>query len=400
MLKICLLFVLAPLAVGAEIKVYSKQIELKEDSKKLAQEKAVQEISRVLFEEILEDNKSKKENSKIWNSLLKNKNRYILSVSSSSGKVIENGKFTFTVKVTASKKNLKDLLKTHGFFKDSHKMQCILPLFYISYDFNQEKKHWFWWDKENLNSSSDLQKIAEDFFSALGEQTSKINFFFLNPIFHKLTKVIPPSLLPAKEKKKKFKDIISLSQFFSCDIILSGFIHIGEALGDPSFSSFNAKTDLRTPYGTKFFIRMFHVKTRENLISFKRQFPFPKNSKTNPLKEVSLKSKDVIESLMSQFSLYLENKSLNLNHVIVSLQGSLKYAEKEKLMKRLIEQIEGLESFQVMYLSSSNSIYKLALSKKLSEVEKELKKISLKKFLLRIRKINSQKLKIYVKNKA
>ena len=401
MLKLFFLFFTAPFVLSAQnVETYTKEVELEIDNKKLAQEKALNEISRNLVIEILGRSGYLKQKRKVEKHIIKNRNKYILSIGSSSGQMGETGKFPFTVNIKISKSNLKALLLEHKLLNASKGSYCILPALSFSSHFNQKKQSWSWWKKDQDRSFVELEKTAGIFFESLGKELTKTGFYLLDPVFHKIIQSTPSSVLP---KKRRFKDFASLSQFYSCDIILTGFVNTGENLEGGYFFSnrLHSKTDdfSRPQYWTQFFIHVFNIKTKEKLFHFSRQFPFPESSKENVSKEVSLKSTEIIESLVYQLSSYKKSGSLDLSQVMVSLQGPLQYSEKERLVKRLVHQLDGLESLQVIYLSSHKVIYRAEVSKDLDKIEKELKALSLKGFLIKAVRANNRKLELYVKKR-
>ena len=360
------------------------------------------QVSRELLIDILGKKKYQKQRSQIEKQIIKNKNRYVLSISSSSGNREETGKFSFVVNIKISKDNLRFLLKQSSLFKDTR--SCILPLISFSSEF--EKETWSWWNLEEQSSDTKSsptkpfytnRQLAQSFFDSLGKEFTKIGFYFINPIFQKTAQSVPASLLPKRSNKMKyFKPIIN---FYSCDIILSGFIHVGKSKGEGGFLSNDSGSILNTPK-LEFVIKGFNRKTKENLFELRRQFPFEKESKKSYKKQVDLKFKEMIESLIYQFSFYKERGSLGLDRLMIALQGNLSYPEKERFMNQVIQKMEGLKNIQIVYLSSQRAIYRVEISKPLSQIIKELKALSLRDFSLQVRKSSGSKLEIYAKTKS
>ena len=305
----------------------------------------------------------------------------------------ETGKFSFVINITISKDNLSSLLKKRSFLKSSQSSYCILPL--ISFSYELEKDSWSWWDSEKKTSSVKFDKtkqFAQSFFDSLGREFTKIGFYFIDPIFQKTAKAVPSSLLPKKNKKMKYFN--PLIDFYSCDIILSGFIHVGKSREGEVYSGIG----LNTTDGLDFMIKAFNRKTKENLFELKRQIPLKKGGKKVFQKEVDLKSQKIIESLIYQLSFYQEQGSLGLDRLMIALQGNLSYPEKERVINQ-IKKVDGLNNIQIVYLSSQRAVYKVEISKPLNQIIKKLKSLSLKDFSLQVRKSSGSKLEIYAKTK-
>ena len=383
------------------IETYKKKIDLETDSKKIAQEMALNEISRDLIIEILGKKEYQKKRSQIEKHIVKNRNRYVLSISSSSGKMQETGKFRFIVNIKISKNNLSDLLKQYSFLKVSKSSYCILPLISFSSQFGKEKQTWSWWILEKPSSESFLYKnqIASSFFDSLGREFTKIGFYFIDPIFQKTAQAVSSSLLPKKSNKMKY--FKPLMNFYSCDMILSGFVHIGKSREGRYFLSNELPSEdiLNTTHWIQFVIKGFNRKTKESLFELSRQFPLEKTDQKFIQKEMELKSKKIIESLIYQFSFYQETGSLGLDRLMIALQGDFSYSEKERLINQVTQRVNDLKNIQIVYLSSQRAVYRVETSKTLSEVIKDLKALKLKDFVFQVRKSSRFKLEIYAKTK-
>ena len=405
--KIVIIFIKTLFAIfslssfAGSIETYKKTIELETDNKKIAQDIILSQVSRELIINILGGKEYQKQRSKIEKHIIKNKNRYILSIDSSSGYREETGKFSFIVNIKVSKSNLKSMLKRYSFLKNHRSSYCLLPLISFSSHFGKQKHTWSWWNlekKESSNMFSYNKQLAQFFFDSLGKEFTKIGFYFIDPVFQRTAQAIPAFILPQKNKKMKhFKPIIN---FYSCDIILSGVIHTGKSMGGASFLSndFYSKGISNKNHWLQFVIRGFNIKTKESLFELTRQFPLEKESVKQLQEEMNLKSKEMIESLIYRFSLYQEKGSLGLDRLMIAIQGNLSYPEKEKIITQ-IEQIDELKNIQIVYLSSQRAIYRVESSKKINEIIKKIKALSFNNFVVKIRKSGDSKLEIYVSRK-
>ena len=386
-----LLIVLSSQAFAMSVETYQKTIDLDTDNKKQAQKIALNQASRELIIQMLGQKEYSKKKSQIEKKIIKNKNRYVLSISSSSGELQDTGKFRFSVTIKISKNNLRDLLKSSSVVKVSRSSYCIIPLITFSSELEEKNKQtWFWWKLEQSSeeSFSTQKKLAETFFRTLSRDFTKLGFYFIDPVFQKTVQAVPESLLP--KRSKKMKHFNSLVHFYSCDIILSGSIDIEKNVGK-NLSSLN------TNHLLKVMIRAFNQKTKESLFELNREFSL--GNKDSLQKTMDLKSQEVIESLIYRFSFYKERGSLGLDRLMLALQGPLSYSEKEKFITQIMQKVNGLKNIQIVYLSSQRAIYKSDISNSLDEILKDLKKIKLKDFTFQVRADSNSKLEIYAQTK-
>ena len=402
-----ILIVAAPagLLQAQELETIVKELELKLDSKKLAQQKALNEVSRHLVTEMLGAEKYKKNKSKIEKSIIKNKNRYVLYISSSSGKLQEQGKFAFTVTMKVSKENLKNLLLENNLFYNSEGAFCVLPAISFSSYFEEKKEKYSWW-LDSSPAGSEIKNIAGSFFDLLSKEFIKSGFYVIDPVFQKIKTSAPAFVMP--KKGKSIKSFLPMSQFYTCDIILYGRIHTGRVSSAESnfFSNlFSSKEDsLSSIYPESYFIQfslnVSNIKTRQFLFNVQRKFSFSPTNKNNPKVELLLRSKDILDSVVYQLTAFNEEGSLVLNRLMISVQGPLNYAEKERLQKSLIKKIPGIEGLQVRLLNSSRVVYEAKSSQSAQDIAKQLRSISLPHFLIQVKGYRNQKLEIYAKNRG
>ena len=387
------------------IETLVKEIHLDTDNKQLAQKKAINEVSRKLVEEMVGLDRFQKEKQKIKNQIIKNQNRYILSIRSSKPILQEDGAFVSTVTIQVSKENLKQLLLEHNLFYSSKGSFCLLPVIsFASYN-SGEKKSYSWWLK-NENSSSLLEEMAGSFFELLSEELIKQGFYALNPVFQKMYEGTASGVLP--KNSSRVRSFVPLAEFYTCDIILSGHIRFGElSSGSSALQSFFSflKTDndqidnAPSQNVTQFFFNVFNIKTRQFLFKLKKQFPFSPALQNNPKKEMALHLKNILDSFTYQLSFYQEKGSLDLNRLMISVQGPLNYSQKEQLKKSLVKKISGLQNLEKKFLTSNRIVYEAESSEKIKSVAQQLRKISLPKFVIQVKGYKKNTLEIYAKKR-
>ena len=396
-------FLLSSFVHAQSVETIVKKIHLNTDSKQQAQAKAVNELSRELVIEMIGADKYRQEKQKIKSFITKNKNRYILSTSFSKPVLQDDGAFFSTVTIKVSRTNLKDLLLEHHLFYASEGSSCLLPVVsFVSY-FKEEKESYSWWLKEEREQSKVLSKqLASSFFELLSEEFIKQGFYALNPVFQKMYESTPSGILP--RKSSRVLKFVPLAEFYTCDIILSGYVQVGK-LSDSSSALtgfFNTKNNQPgnsgSQYSVQFFFNVFNIKTRQFLFKFKKQFPFPDNLKNKPAEGMLLRLKDVLDSLTYQLSSYQEGGSLDLTRLMISIQGPLTYAQKEQLKKLLVKKIAGLQSLEERFLTSNRVVYSAESSLSIKSIAKQLKKTSLPGFVIQVKGYRKQELEIYAKS--
>ena len=398
-------FILVSLSQAQELETIVKEVELEVDSKKLAQKKVLNEVSRTLVKEMLGEKKYTENRKQIEKSIIKDQNRYVLSISSSSGIFQEQGKFAFTVTIKVSKENLKKLLLENNLFYNSKGAFCVLPVISFSSYFGEKKDNYSWW-LENETTDEKLESIAGSFFELLSKEFIKSGFYVVDPIFQRMKKGAPSFIMP--KKGRRVKDFILMAKFYTCDIILSGRIHTGRASATElnffsNLLSFK-KTPVSKAYPEAYFIRfslnVSNIKTRQFLFNVQRKFSFSPTNKNQPKAEVLLRSKDILDSVIYQLSAFNEEGSLVLNRLMISVQGPLNYAEKEKLQKSLIKRVPGIEDLQVRLLNSSRVVYEAKSSQSAQDILKQLKSVSFPHFLIQVKGYRKQKLEVYAKRRS
>ncbi len=377
-------------ASAQKIETLVKEISLKTDDKALAQKSALDEISQELVKEMVGADKYQKEKQKIVKYIIKGRNRYILSVQISSGVLQDDGAFSFTVTAQVSRENLKNLLLNHNLFYTSEGSFCLLPAISFSSYFEEKKKSYSWFKKKSSETADPLLKqMATAFFKLLSGELIKQGFYVLDPVFQRIDEGAPSFVLP--KKVTRAKHFASLSEFYNCDLILLGHIQTGSSadlIGQGSLSS---------SYQTQFSFNVFNIKTRQFLFKLKKQFPFSPALMKDPVKELLLRSKDVLNSLSYQLAFYQEEGVLELNRMIISIQGALTYAEAERLKKALVENISGIQSLEERFLSSGRWLYLAESSKSMTSIIKELKKARLPGFAIQVKGFKKRKMEIYAK---
>lgn len=389
------------------LETVTKEVHLKTDSKQLAQKSALDELSREVVIDMIGEDKYNEEKSKIEKSILKNRNRYILSTRASKPVSQDNGDFSFMVTATVSKDNLKKLLLDNNLFYSSKGSFCLIPVVSFSTHFQSKEKTYSWW----LASSGDkidpvLQKMAVSFFDLLSQELIKQGFYLLNPIFQRMNEGTPSSVLPGR--RSRVRDFVPLSEFYTCDIILSGHIQSGNLTSQRSsilshlFSSFSNKSSELVSsfqYFTNFSFRVFNIRTRQFLFKLSKRFPFSSSDQQNPEKEMLLNLNNILDSFIYQLSSYQEEGSLGLNRMTVSVQGPLSYAEKEQLKKALIKNISGIQNLQERMLSSSRVVYEADSSSDIRSLAKQLRAVSLRRFVIQVKGYRKQELEIYARKR-
>ena len=400
-----LTFFSLPFLQAQEVETIIKEVELQVDSKKLAQQKALNEISRQLVTEIVGEKKYRENKTKIEKSIIKHQNRYVLFISSSSGKFQDQGKVAFTVKIRVSKENLKNLLLENNLFYDSKGAFCILPIVSFSSYFGDKKENYSWW-LDNKISVADLKSIAGAFFDLLSQEFIKAGFYVIDPVFQRVKEGAPSFIFP--KKGNRAKEFRSMAEFYTCDIVLSGRIHTGQAVKTGAsflsnlFSS--QKPALSNVYPESYFIqfslKVFNIKTNQFLFNVQNKFSFMPSKKNQLKEEILFRSKNVLDSLIYQLSSVNDEGSLVLNRMVISVQGPLSYAEKEKLQKSLIKQVPGIEDLQVRLLNSSRVVYEAKSSQSIQDISKQLKSVSLPYFSIQVKGHRNQRLEIYAKKRT
>ena len=454
-----------------------KEIYLDTDNRTHARLQAINEISRTLVKEMTGEDKYNKEKQKIEDSIIKKQNRYILSTSTSSPVLQESGEFLFQVTIRVSKANLKNLLLEHNLFYDSQDSLCVFPFISFQSDVSKTLKNYSWWLGGSNTGQTFLRKLAALFFDRLSEKLISTGFYVIDPVFQNLGGALslntadkpnsPKNLIAlarfythaALTRKAGPEDFISLAEFYSCNLILSGYIKVLDALQESESlinwpSVFNKKDKIQqktelefsdNSYFIYFYFQILNRKTGRVLVKLKKMFPFPEvafypkpdqslhktlperkaNTKfakdtsqkhknppeektnTNPpddnssfvlqLKETPASFGSVLKSLAYQLRFYKKAGFLDLYQLVISVQGPISYPEKEQLKKLLLEKIPDLHSLEERLLTSSRVVYMAQSSKDMEFIANQLKTTIFSNFAIQVKGWTKQELEIYAK---
>jgi len=404
------LFFLFGFAQAQSVETFIKGVQSVSDSKQMAQQKALNEVSREVVVKMIGKEKYQKEKKKIEKYIIKNQNRYILSAQSSQPILQDDGNFFSAVTVRVSPENLKNLLLEHNLFYVSEGSFCLLPVVTFASYLNEEKQSYSWWLKGgHKETDSLLKRMAGSFFGLLKKEFIKQGFYVLDPVFQKMAEGTPNRVLP--QKSSRVRDFIPLAKFYTCDIVLLGYVQVGAlpstkspSLLDSLFSFYQSEGKTEkvleiSQYFTQFSFNVFNIKTRQLLFKLKKQFPFSVAMEKKPEKEMLLRWEGVLDSLIYQLSSYQREGSLDLSRLLISIQGPLTYAQKEQLKESLVERVPGIQNLEERLLTASREVYEAESSRDMRSIAKQLKALSLPKFVIQVKGYRKRELEIYAKKR-
>lgn len=403
LLFFCFVFGLCSMSGAQGAETVIKEILTNSDSRQMAHKKVLNELSRELVREAIGTDRYQAELKRIEKYIIKNQNRYILSTRSSSPVLQDGGKFSFTVTVRVSKENLKNLLLEHNLFYASEGSSCLLPVVSFSSHWTETKKNYSWWLKDQDEPEKQLKQTAGSFFRLLSEELIKTGFYGLNPVFQRMGEGTPPPVLP--KKSRQARNFVPLAEFYSCDIILLGYVQMGRLSSRSSLTglfSFSKSADEAVPVHQnwiQFSFNVFNIKIRQFLFRLKKKFPLSPAGQKDPQIEVLSRSKDILDSVTYQLSAYQEEGSLDLNRLLLSVQGPLSYAEKEQLKKSLIEKIQGIQNLEERLLTAGRVVYLAESSDSAGTIARQIRRASLPPFVIQVKGHKNRELEIYAKKK-
>jgi len=251
--------------------------------------------------------------------------------------------------------------------------------------------------------------MAGSFFGLLKKEFIKQGFYVLDPVFQKMAEGTPNRVLP--QKSSRVRDFIPLAKFYTCDIVLLGYVQVGAlpstkspSLLDSLFSFYQSEGKTEkvleiSQYFTQFSFNVFNIKTRQLLFKLKKQFPFSVAMEKKPEKEMLLRWEGVLDSLIYQLSSYQREGSLDLSRLLISIQGPLTYAQKEQLKESLVERVPGIQNLEERLLTASRVVYEAESSRDMRSIAKQLKALSLPKFVIQVKGYRKRELEIYAKKR-
>ncbi|MGI9548940.1 MAG: hypothetical protein ACR2M7_03035 [Bdellovibrionales bacterium] len=373
------------------------EIEIKTDemNRRLIIEKALNEVSRSFVKDFLGEKKFNMEIDKIENVVIKNQNKYVLFTKMGKSEEQEDGTYLTKVSLGLSKDNLQSLLVEHNLFYSSEGSSCVLPI--VSFETQlKNKKKYAWW-KDSFQREQNIYRglaeikqntprsLAQAFYSSLNQEMIKNGFYSVDPVFARIYDATPRSFLP---RGNQSQDFISLSKFLSCDIVLSGTVDI-------------LKNNKSSSYVGQWSFNIFNIKTKQKLFEFNKEMKLVDfGNEVDLEKEFKNKLSYIFNSVGFQLSSYKDRGSLDLNRMIVSVQGPLDYHQKEKLKKYLVKEIPSLKRLQERLLASNKIVYEAEISKDASRFNSDLNKIlNNPSFSIIVNGYNNQQVDLYAKEK-
>jgi hypothetical protein len=162
--------------------------------------------------------KAERNKAAIQNKIIKNSNKYILSMK--AGNVEKAGNdVQLTVDLKVSLKNLRTLLLEEGLLYQLEGPPKVLPLVTIGDRVNS--RQYAWWahsaDKENSFNA----ELAESFNKTLKEELNKIGFYGMSPGPANFSKSVPE---PYRSAGLQRNDALFLGEFFKSSIVVRGEI--------------------------------------------------------------------------------------------------------------------------------------------------------------------------------
>ncbi len=363
------------------------EIKTNEINRRLIVEKSVDEVSRKFVKSFLGEDKFNSEKHKIEKNIIKNKNRYILFTKMNKSIEQKDGTYLTKIFIGLSKENLQSLLVEHNLFYTSQGASCVLPVVVFETNLKNKKnnKKYKWW-KESFGKEKSLSKnLAKIFYTFLNQEMIKGGFYSFDPIFSRAYESIPKAFLPKGSRTKHF---MKLSKFLTCDIILSGVVKISQLQKDSSYLS-------------ELSFIVFNIQTKQKLFKFKETLNLTaSNNKMNLEQQFKSKLSDVFNSITFQLSFYKNRGTLDLNRMIISVQGPLDYYQKEKFKKYLLQNIPSIKGLQERLLASNKIVYEAEISESVSKLVTDLKKKSKNPyFSIQITGYNKKRLNIYAKER-
>lgn len=368
-------------SVSAQIETRELDVITETGDRGLAIEKAIQQVSRDFVKHLMGEEKYKEHQKRVEKKIIKNKNRYILFAKTSAPEEQEEGNYLTKVTLGVSSDNLTALLLEHNLFYASSGASCVLPA--ITFKTNDKKsgrKMEFSWWEESDGDSSLLQNLSKIFYSSLSEDFIQAGFYVIDPVFFRLSKAMPSSVLPSSSSARQFQKFV---KFLDCDLILSGTFKVEKNLFLSSLVG-------------EFHLKIFHMKTLRELFAFKRRVIFPAAEK-NLQKGFRASLPSVLKSLKYQLSFYKDRGVLDLKRFFISIQGPLTYHQKEQLKVALIQKIPAIKDLKEALIVSNRVLYEVEASQDMKALAQAIRASRFALFKVQITGYNQKKLDLYAK---
>ncbi len=342
---------------------------------------AIEDVSLENIKLLIGAAKAERNKAVIQNKILKNSNKYILSIKSSNSERVGN-EVQMAVELKISLKNLRTLLLEEGLLYQLEGPPKVLPLVAISDRVNS--RQYGWWYQQKDKDYSFVAEIAEAFNKSLKDELSKIGFYGMSPLSSNFSGSVPE---PYRIGNLQRADALFLGEFFKSSIVVRG-----EVLLRPKLNSDNIYlVDVR--------LEALHSSNGRVLGEVVRTF----ETAPGQFRAVAAKKfQEVGERIAADMSVQLSDAwkkgTFGSSLLRLTVRGSLAPRELDQFKKTILLQVRDIKSLRERFLQAGSTTYEIDSSTNTQQLAIAIRSAKLAPFNVEVNDVRPEALSIYVKN--
>ena len=283
-------------------------------TKQEAFDKAIEDATLQLTEELLGAEKAAKAWSAARPKLLKNSTRYVVFIKSTATAAAGDGQNRYQVQLRLSPDSLEALLREVGAVGST----TVRLLSLVAVTDSAGGRYIWWTDMSDDKKTSLSEDLFKKFFQQLQGGFKGKNVFVLDPTKASFRMSVPAN---SRIESMRREDQMMLAQYLNADVVLSGRIDvIRGAGGGPQLSH-----DLE----------LWQAKSGRSLNESQGSVPLSSDSPKVLLHTMDQSSASVLAEMGQKLHQALASGSLNLNVVSVAVEGSLGFKQLNEFRRQL-----------------------------------------------------------------
>lgn len=349
------------------------------EAKQEAFDKATEEATLKLTEELLGAERTAKYWPNLRAKLLRNSSRYVVFIKGSAP--VETQGFTqINVVMRLSPDSLETILREEGLMGSG--TVRILPLVQVV-QANGVAYNW-WADKgeDEKSGAGAGSELFKSFFKQLAAKFKAKNAYVLDPTNQSFRLSVPSTY---RTEALRREDQAVLAQYLKADVVITGRV----AVTRPTQEGARATLSLD--------LQIWQAKSGREIGTVVKADPLASVNAKTVIASVEQSGAAAFEELSARLGEVLASGNLNLNIVKVQILGNLDYRQQTEFRKALTTQVREIKSLRERLFEPSRVTYEAETSVSSQELAKSLSKANFSSFQVQIEETQDNSLALQVK---
>jgi hypothetical protein len=284
------------------------------DAKQLAFDKATEQATQQLVEQLLGVERATKYWPSLKAKLLKNSTRYVVFIKGTAPQLNDGQAPHIQVTLRLSPDNLENLLREQGVMSSSGVK--ILPLVEVT---DPRGKTYVWWASLGEDEKSLAQDMFKHFYSSLANRFKSKNIYVMDPTAASFRMNVPANY---RSEFLKREDQMLFAQYMKADALLLGKIAV---LRSPGSTAATLTYDLQ----------LVEAKSGREIDAVQKSEVLTAEIPKVVLSLQDQASLKVVEELVTHLVDVVASGNLNLNVVKLTIAGSLGFRQQSEIKRTL-----------------------------------------------------------------